>query len=74
MIFVDADKNLGLVCLDADDYERRCIAELAQTHTALTDSDEDPLAATRLEISSLIETYHDSLPSMHRARGAPARV
>ena len=32
IIFVDADKNLGLVCLDAADYERRCIAELAQTH------------------------------------------
>jgi hypothetical protein len=63
VIFVDADKNLGLVCLDADDYVQRCIAELAQTHTALIEGDEDPLTATRSEIILLNQTYYDSLPS-----------
>jgi len=50
IIFVDADKNLGLVCLDVADYERRCIAELAQTHHEQLPHDEDRVTATRSEI------------------------
>eukprot|EP01050_Picozoa_sp_SAG11_P026267 SAG11_NODE_6229_length_1358_cov_1.784750_1_plen_182_part_10 len=46
IVFVDADKNLGIVCLDKADYIRRAEEELQQTHTLQTDADAEPLATT----------------------------
>ena len=62
IVFVDADKNLGLVCLDTNDYVQRCIDELAKTHHELTPADEDPFSATRQEISALTADFSASLP------------
>lgn len=50
IVFIDADKGLGIVILDTDDYRARVTAELQGTHQLQTDTDEDPLTATRAEL------------------------
>ena len=61
-MFVDADKNPGLVCLDADDYRARATAELQQTHNLLTAADCDPLEETRAAIKLSVIPLLRSLP------------
>eukprot|EP01050_Picozoa_sp_SAG11_P018712 SAG11_NODE_2873_length_2880_cov_9.311399_3_plen_313_part_01 len=62
IVFIDSDKNLGLVCLDTDDYKARCIAELAQTHAMLTPLDPDPLDTTRKAIIDTVLPLTNTLP------------
>eukprot|EP01050_Picozoa_sp_SAG11_P010692 SAG11_NODE_1086_length_5931_cov_2.593450_4_plen_526_part_00 len=62
IVFIDSDKNLGLVCLDAGDYRARCLAELQQTHSRLTPLDPDPLATTRKELAETVLPLCESLP------------
>eukprot|EP01052_Picozoa_sp_SAG31_P039304 SAG31_NODE_5421_length_2547_cov_12.100899_1_plen_327_part_10 len=62
IIFVDADKNLGLVCLDVDDYRQRCLAELAETHNPVP-VNRDPLRITRQAIRDTVLPLADSLPA-----------
>ena len=61
VVFVDADKNLGLVCLDRADYVQQCTAELAQTHT-LCPPGMDPLSATQAEIRDTVFPPAGDLP------------
>eukprot|EP01050_Picozoa_sp_SAG11_P003502 SAG11_NODE_199_length_12635_cov_104.801771_5_plen_393_part_01 len=62
IVFVDADKNLGIVCLDKADYIRRAEEELQQTHTLQTDADAEPLATTRAEMQAQLTEPALSLP------------
>ena len=62
IVILDADKNLGLVVLDAADYQARCIDELGKTHHLLQPGDEDPHASTQTELTELLEQHGGDLP------------
>ena len=62
IVFIDADKGLGIVVLDTDDYRARVIAELQGTYRLQTDADEDPLAATRAELKTELLPRIGNLP------------
>eukprot|EP01050_Picozoa_sp_SAG11_P019367 SAG11_NODE_3071_length_2713_cov_16.731446_2_plen_280_part_00 len=54
IVFIDADKNLGIVCLDRDDYIARAVSELQTTHHMQTAIDPDPLDITRATIQQTV--------------------
>ena len=62
VVFIDTDKGLGIVVLDADDYEARVLAELSTTHHLQTSADEDPSLATRAELREKLLPLIGTLP------------
>ena len=62
VVFIDADKGLGIVVLDVDDYEARVLAELSTTHHLQTSADEDPLLVTRAELREKLLPLIGTLP------------
>eukprot|EP01052_Picozoa_sp_SAG31_P031756 SAG31_NODE_3402_length_4313_cov_7.421690_2_plen_597_part_00 len=61
VIFIDTDKNLGLACLDTQDYVQMCTAELAETHHLLP-ATTDALQLTRSAIVQDLLPLSETLP------------
>ena len=62
IVFMDADKNLGIVCLGAGDYRARCTAELQMTHDLLDADASNPLAVTTAAITATVLPLTNALP------------